>query len=69
MKKIPSVNLADFISGDEDRKQQFVNQIGAAYEEIGFVALSGHFLSEDLIENLYAEVKNFFDLPIDTKNK
>ncbi|MDC9721547.1 MAG: 2-oxoglutarate and iron-dependent oxygenase domain-containing protein [Urechidicola sp.] len=69
MDKIPSVNLADFISGDADRKQQFVNQIGAAYEEIGFVALSGHFLSDELIENLYAEVKNFFDLPIDTKNK
>lgn len=69
MKKIPSVNLADFISGDAIRKQQFVDQIGAAYEEIGFVALSGHFLSEDLIESLYTEVKNFFELPLDTKNK
>ena len=69
MEKIPSVNLADFISGDADRKQQFVNQIGAAYEEIGFVALSGHFLSESLIDNLYKEVKNFFELPLDTKNK
>jgi len=69
MEKIPSVNLADFISGDTERKQQFVNQIGAAYEEIGFVALSGHFLSETLIDNLYKEVKSFFELPIVTKNK
>lgn len=63
MKAIPSVNLSDFLSDDENRKQKFVNEIGKAYEEIGFVALSGHFLSDDLIKGLYAEIKNFFDLP------
>lgn len=69
MKAIPSVNLADFLADDKDKKQQFVNQIGKAYEEIGFVALSGHFLSDDLIKNLYAEIKSFFDLPEDVKKK
>ena len=49
---IPSVNLADFLSEDPSRKQKFVNEIGKAYEEIGFVALKGHFLSDDLVENL-----------------
>ena len=68
MNKIPSVNLADFLSGDSKKKQQFVDQIGDAYKEIGFVALSGHFLSESLIDNLYKEVKSFFELPLDTKN-
>ena len=67
MKVIPSVNLSDFLSDDKNRKQQFVNEIGKAYEEIGFVALSGHFLSDDLIESLYGEIKNFFDLPEDVK--
>ena len=67
MQKIPSVNLADFLSGDENRKQKFINEIGKAYEEIGFVALKGHFLDESLVENLYSEIKNFFDLPIETK--
>ena len=67
MKVIPSVNLSDFLSGDENRKQKFVNEIGKAYEEIGFVALSGHFLSDDLIKSLYGEIKNFFDLPEDVK--
>ena len=69
MKNIPSVNLADFLSGDETRKQAFVNQIGKAYEEIGFVALKGHFLSDDLVADLYKEVKNFYDLPLETKLK
>ena len=67
MNHIPSVNLSDFISGDPIKKQQFVAQIGKAYEEIGFVALKGHFLDDTLVENLYGEIKNFFDLPIETK--
>jgi isopenicillin N synthase-like dioxygenase len=69
MNKIPSVNLADFLSSDKSKKQQFIDKIGHAYENIGFVALKGHFLDDKLVENLYTEIKNFFDLPIETKEK
>lgn len=69
MNSIPSVNLKDFISGDPVKKQQFVNQIGKAYEDIGFVALKGHLLDEALVDNLYKEIKNFFSLPLETKHK
>lgn len=69
MNSIPSVDLSDFISGDAARKQKFVDAIGKAYEEIGFVALKGHFLNDKLVENLYKEVKNFFNLPVETKRK
>ncbi|GEM52480.1 flavonol synthase [Empedobacter brevis NBRC 14943 = ATCC 43319] len=64
---IPSVNLADFLSDDPARKQKFVNEIGKAYEEIGFVALKGHFLSDELVENLYKNVRAFYALPTETK--
>lgn len=67
MQNIPSVDLSDFLSGDAKRKEKFVLEIGKAYEEIGFVALKGHFLSDELTENLYAEIKNFFSLPESTK--
>lgn len=69
MNHIPSVNLKDFISNDPIKKQQFVDQIGKAYEEIGFVALKGHFLDDQLVDNLYNEIKNFFELPLETKHK
>ena len=69
MNAIPSVNLKDFISNDSQRKQKFIDEIGKAYEEIGFVALRGHFLDEKLIENLYKEIKKFFELPVDVKQK
>lgn len=67
MDRIPSVDLKDFLSGDEDRKQKFINEIGKAYEDIGFVALKGHFLDDDLVDRLYSEVRNFFSLPLEVK--
>lgn len=69
MKNIPSVDLSDFLSENHSRKEKFVQEIGKAYEEIGFVALKGHFLSDALTEKLYQEVKAFFDLPLEAKKK
>ncbi|WP_111307330.1 isopenicillin N synthase family dioxygenase [Confluentibacter sediminis] len=69
MKIVPSVDLNDFLSEDPIRKQKFINEIGKAYEDIGFVALKGHFLDDALVENLYSEVKKFFNLPLETKQK
>lgn len=66
---IPSVDLNDFISNDPARKQKFVNEIGKAYEDIGFVALKGHFLSDELVDGLYKNVKDFFGLPVETKEQ
>ncbi|WP_299016738.1 2-oxoglutarate and iron-dependent oxygenase domain-containing protein [uncultured Polaribacter sp.] len=69
MNTIPSVNLVDFLSEDPQKKQKFINEIGNAYENIGFVALKGHFLDEKLVSDLYSEIKNFFELPLETKEK
>ena len=67
--KIPSVDLNDFLSDDPQTKMKFVQAIGKAYQEIGFVALKGHFLNEGLVDQLYSECKQFFNLPIETKKK
>ena len=69
MKNIPSVDLNDFISDDVDRKKSFVKKIGKAYNEIGFVALKGHFLNNEDIKEVYRSIKEFFDLPKDIKSK
>lgn len=66
---IPSVDLADFLSGDPQRKAQFVSDLGRAYEEIGFVALKNHRLSDDLVAQLYQEVQAFFNLPKEIKER
>lgn len=67
--KIPSLDLADFLSGDPARKQKFVADLGEAYNTIGFIALRNHGLSDDLSARLYATVKKFFALPDEVKQK
>lgn len=66
---IPSVDLNDFINGSADQKQQFVSALGKAYEDIGFVAVKNHLISEETVHRLYSEVKAFFELPEETKKK
>ena len=50
MRNIPSVDLNDFMSTDIDKKKAFVNKLGKAYNEIGFVALIGNFLEDNDIK-------------------
>ncbi|RYD91247.1 MAG: isopenicillin N synthase family oxygenase, partial [Sphingobacteriales bacterium] len=64
---IPVVDLAEFLSGDETKKQKFVQEIGKAYEEVGFVAVKNHGVPDELIANLYKYVQQFFALPSETK--
>jgi isopenicillin N synthase-like dioxygenase len=66
---IPAVDLSDFLSGDSDRKKQFVADLGRAYEEIGFVALKNHTVSTELIDKIYDLNADFFTLPEETKKK
>jgi isopenicillin N synthase-like dioxygenase len=68
MSYVPSVDLQDFVSGDPKRKEKFIKEIGSAFEDIGFVALSGHFLPQQLVDNLYDEIKKFFQLAQETKD-
>lgn len=64
---IPSVDLNDFLSGDAAKKADFVQQLGKAYEDIGFVAVKNHGISADLISDLYTYVQQFFSLPLTQK--
>lgn len=66
---IPSVDLKDFLSGDHNKKMNFVQQLGEAYQNIGFVAVKNHGLSDTLTNKLYQQVQAFFELPENVKMK
>jgi isopenicillin N synthase-like dioxygenase len=66
---IPSVDLSDFLSNDTTKQENFVKQLGSAYEGIGFVAVKNHGISKDLIDNLYDQIQRFFALPESVKKK
>lgn len=64
---VPTLDLADFNS--VDKKQKFVADLGAAYTNIGFVAIRNHFLTQSIQDELYTSTKKFFSLPDDVKKK
>lgn len=67
--EVPSLDLADFTGGDPEKKKKFVAALGEAYNNIGFVAIRNHFLSDDLSAKLYEVIKKFFAQPDSTKQK
>ncbi|GHN00615.1 flavonol synthase [Cytophagales bacterium WSM2-2] len=58
--EVPSLDLADFTGGDAEKKKKFVAALGAAYNNIGFVAIRNHYLSDELSAKLYEVIKKFF---------
>jgi isopenicillin N synthase-like dioxygenase len=64
---IPVVDLAQF-SGAAPQKAAFVSALGKAYEDVGFVAVKNHGISETTVKGLYENTTSFFSLPQATKN-
>lgn len=67
--EVPSLDLADFTSGDAQRKAQFVQQLGEAWTNIGFVAVKNHGLTDQLTNELYKAVQTFFYLNDEVKKQ
>ena len=53
MKNIPHLNLNDFLSGDSKTKNEFIEQLGKGFSEIGFIAIKGHLLDDRTKDELY----------------
>lgn len=69
MRTIPLVNLSTFVDGDAAQQKAFVDQLGKAFHEIGFVGVTGHGISQQLINDFYVAAKKFFALPVGTKKE
>lgn len=67
--EIPALDLADFTAGSVEQKKAFVKALGDAYQNIGFVAIKNHGLSDALTKKLYMVVQDFFSLPDEVKQK
>ncbi|MBN9350138.1 MAG: isopenicillin N synthase family oxygenase [Chitinophagaceae bacterium] len=65
--EIPIVDLARFTDGSRQHREEFVQQLGKAFEEVGFVTVRNHGISEDLIADIYKYVQQFFALPLARK--
>ncbi len=64
---LPIIDLAQFVNGSAAERAKFVEQLGAAYENTGFVAVVNHGIDDALVSSFYEEATAFFALPTDTK--
>jgi len=65
---IPLLDLNNYVKGDPAQRKQFSDEIGKAFNETGFVTVTNHGLSKELIDDLYAQVKALFALPDEVKS-
>lgn len=66
---IPRLDLDTYINGNAEQRKKFSDAIGKAFNETGFVTITNHGLSKQLIDKLYEQVKTLFALPETTKQK
>lgn len=66
---IPLVDLSKFVNGSAAERTAFVQELGDAFHNIGFVGVVNHGIPKSLIDDFYAASKRFFALPEETKRK
>jgi len=64
---IPQLDLANFLQEDDSIRKQFIQDLGSAFENVGFVAVVNHGISQSLIDSVYKDVEVFFSLPDSSK--
>lgn len=67
--EIPVIDFAPFVSGDVAARQAVSRQIHQACHEVGFMYLKNLEISPSLIETMFAQVEQFFALPLAVKNQ
>ena len=65
--KIPLINLAPFIDGNQAARAQVAEALGMAAETLGFVMIEGHGIEPSVGNRLRESALRFFDLPLSSK--
>lgn len=68
-KGIPTVDLSKYVHGSAEEKAQFVQDLGRAFHEVGFVAVVNHGIPKSLVDGFYSASKAFFALPEEVKRQ
>lgn len=64
---IPVVDLSKFVDGNEAERAAFVDEIGKAFHEVGFVGVRNHGVPQELVDGFYKASKEFFSQPVNVK--
>jgi isopenicillin N synthase-like dioxygenase len=66
---VPVIDIGPWFGGSAEDQARVAAEVGKACEDIGFLVITGHGVSAELCERVYATSKAFFDLPKEEKLK
>ncbi|MCX7605662.1 MAG: isopenicillin N synthase family oxygenase [Bacteroidia bacterium] len=69
MENLAVVDLRHFREGNPSLQERFVETLGKAFNEIGFVIVENHSVTPSLQKALYEKVEAFFALPPEIKQR
>lgn len=69
LRKVPSLNLNDYLSKDSAVRKKFVADLYSSFKEYGFVVLNNHTVPKELMAKAYVLQQQMFDLPVEEKMK
>jgi len=58
---VPIIDISPFLSGDPDGKRAVADAVADACTDIGFFAVSGHGVDQNLVEDLREASHSFFE--------
>jgi isopenicillin N synthase-like dioxygenase len=58
--EIPVVDISGFADGDDARRRAIAAEVAEACSTVGFLYMSGHGLSQTLIDDTFAQTERFF---------
>lgn len=68
-KGIPTVDLSRFVHGDAAQQTAFVQDLGEAFHQVGFVAVMNHGVPKQLVNDFFAASQAFFGLSESVKKQ
>ena len=66
---VPTLDLSKFISGIDEERRAFSDDLGHSFNQTGFAIIKNHGLKKELTDELYKVIKAFFDLEDEKKIK
>ena len=65
--ELPKIDMRRIYSENIEDRKELAKEVGAACRDVGFFYAVNHGVDEQLLDDTFTAVKNFFDLPTEVK--
>ena len=69
VRKVPELSLLSYVNGSANEQAQFVKELFTGIKDYGFIILTDHTVAQDVIDEGYKAVQEFFSLSEEKKKE